>query len=163
MATSLKKNADTNKNLNAKDFSFGIVVAEWNSEITGKLLDGAIEALKKHGAKEENIVIKQVPGSIELTLGAQLMAENLEVDAVICLGCVIQGETQHFDYVCDSVTYGITELNIKYNKPFIFGVLTTNNFEQAKDRAGGNYGNKGEEAAESAIQMAFLKNDITSS
>lgn len=163
MATSLKKNADTNKNLNAKDFSFGIVVAEWNSEITGKLLDGAIEALKKHGAKEENIVIKQVPGSIELTLGAQLMAENLEVDAVICLGCVIQGETQHFDYVCDSVTYGITELNIKYNKPFIFGVLTTNNFEQAKDRAGGSYGNKGEEAAESAIQMAFLKNDITSS
>ncbi|MFP4525300.1 MAG: 6,7-dimethyl-8-ribityllumazine synthase [Bacteroidales bacterium] len=163
MATSLKKNADTNKNLNAKDFSFGIVVAEWNSEITGKLLDGAIEALKKHGAKEENIVIKQVPGSIELTLGAQLMAENLEVDAVICLGCVIQGETKHFDYVCDSVTYGITELNIKYNKPFIFGVLTTNNFEQAKDRAGGSYGNKGEEAAESAIQMAFLKNDITSS
>ncbi|MFP4046304.1 MAG: 6,7-dimethyl-8-ribityllumazine synthase [Bacteroidales bacterium] len=163
MATSLKKNADTSKNLNAKDFSFGIVVAEWNSEITGKLLDGAIEALKKHGAKEENIVIKQVPGSIELTLGAQLMAENLEVDAVICLGCVIQGETKHFDYVCDSVTYGITELNIKYNKPFIFGVLTTNNFEQAKDRAGGSYGNKGEEAAESAIQMAFLKNDITSS
>lgn len=163
MATSLKNNTGNNKNLDAKDFSFGIVVAEWNSEITDKLLEGAMEALKKHGAKEENIEVKHVPGSIELTLGAQLLADNKEVDAVICLGCVIQGETKHFDYVCDSVTYGITELNIKYNTPFIFGVLTTNNLEQAKDRAGGNHGNKGEEAALSAIQMALLKKDILSS
>jgi 6,7-dimethyl-8-ribityllumazine synthase len=139
---------------------FGIVVAEWNSEITDALCEGAQKTLQNYGAKEENILIKRVPGSIELTLGAQLLAESFDLDAIICLGCVIQGETRHFDYVCDSVTYGITELNLKYNKPFVFGVLTTDNQQQAKDRAGGKHGNKGDEAAAAAIRMAYLKIEL---
>ena len=163
MATNLKNLSDFGKTEipDASDFSFGIVVADWNHEVTDALLKGAFNTLKKFGAKEENIIIKRVPGSIELTLGAQLLAEKLDLDAIICLGCVIQGETRHFDYVCDSVTYGITELNIKYNKPFIFGVLTTNNQEQAKDRAGGKHGNKGDEAAAAAIRMAHIKKELS--
>ncbi|MFO8235911.1 MAG: 6,7-dimethyl-8-ribityllumazine synthase [Bacteroidales bacterium] len=162
MTTHLHTSSDKNnsKNLDAKAFSFGVIVADWNNEITDALKNGAIETLKKSGAKEENIVVRRVPGSIELTLGAQLLEESLKLDTYICLGCVIQGETKHFDYVCDSVTYGITELNIKYKKPFIFGVLTTNNFTQAKDRAGGKYGNKGDEAAISAIRMAHLRKNL---
>ena len=162
MATNLKNLSDFSESEipTARDFKFGIVVADWNHEITDALKQGAIDTLIKYGAKEENIIVKKVPGSIELTLGAQLLEENLDLDAVICLGCVIQGETRHFDYVCDSVTYGITELNLKYKKPFIFGVLTTNNFEQAKDRAGGKHGNKGNEAAAAAIRMAYMKNEL---
>src|SRR5437868_932392 len=109
---------------NAKDFKFGIVVSEWNHEITNALKDGAVKTLIANGAQKENIFVKQVPGSFELTLGAQYLAEFMEVDAIICLGCVIQGETRHFDFICDAVAKGITDLNMKYNKPFIFGVLT---------------------------------------
>jgi 6,7-dimethyl-8-ribityllumazine synthase len=142
---------------NAKEMRFGIVVSDWNREITWSLLDGAVSTLKKHGVSNKNIVVKHVPGSFELTLGAQFLAEYDDLDAVICLGCVIQGETPHFTYICQGVTQGITQLNMEYNIPFIFGVLTTNNQQQAIDRAGGKHGNKGDEAAVTAIKMAALQ------
>ncbi len=145
---------------NAENMSFGIVWAEWNHSITSALKNGAHETLLKYGAKEENIKIKTVPGAFELTLGGQYMAEFGNVDAIICLGCVIQGDTKHFDFICNSVALGITDLNIKYNKPFIFGVLTTNTQEQALDRVGGKHGNKGDEAAVTAIKMLGLKNSF---
>ncbi len=141
----------------AENMRFGIVVAEWNFEITGALAQGAVNTLKKHGAADENILVKYVPGSFELPLGGQYFAELENVDAVILLGCVIQGETRHFDYICEGVTQGTVELNLKYNKPFVFGVLTTGNEQQAKDRAGGKHGNKGDEAAVTAIKMVHLK------
>jgi len=141
----------------AKSYKFGIVCSEWNTEVTHALRDGAIDTLVRYGALRDNIIIRDVPGSFELTLGAQMMVENTNVDAVICLGCVIQGETRHFDFICDAVAQGITNLNIKYNKPFIFGVLTPNTMQQAVDRAGGMHGNKGDEAAITAIKMLALK------
>lgn len=144
----------------ATDMKFGIVVSEWNVDITGALLDGALQTLSKMKVKEENIHVKWVPGSFELTLGAQFMGEYTNVDAVICLGCVIQGETPHFDYICQGVTKGITDLNMSYNMPFVFGVLTTNTLEQAKDRAGGKHGNKGDEAAITAIKMVGLQKEM---
>ncbi|MDR2234290.1 MAG: 6,7-dimethyl-8-ribityllumazine synthase [Tannerella sp.] len=131
----------------------GIVVAEWNRPITGKLLEGACNTLQRHGVDPDNIHVARVPGSIELTFGAKQMAEQLDVDAIIVLGCVIRGDTSHFDYVCSSVTQGITSLNVKYDIPFIFGVLTTENIQQAEERAGGRLGNKGNEAAITAIKM----------
>ena len=144
----------------AKNMIFGIVVSDWNSEVTQALLKGAYDTLIKHGAKEDNILVKHVPGSFELTIGGQFMAEYADLDAVICLGCVIQGETPHFNYICQGVTHGITELNMNYNIPFIFGVLTTLNQEQAKARAGGKHGNKGVEAAVTAIKMAALQKEM---
>jgi 6,7-dimethyl-8-ribityllumazine synthase len=143
----------------ASKMRFGIVVSDWNKEISWSLLDGALKTLKKHGATENNIVVKHVPGSFELTLGAQFLAEYDDLDAVICLGCVIQGQTPHFTYICQGVTQGITQLNLEYNLPFIFGVLTTNNQQEATDRAGGKLGNKGDEAAITAIKMAALQHD----
>ncbi len=119
-----------------------------------------MKTLKKHGAAEKNIIVKHVPGSFELTIGAQFLAEYDDVDAVICLGCVIQGETPHFTYICQGVTQGITQLNLEYNIPFIFGVLTVNNKDQALDRAGGKHGNKGDEAAITAIKMAALQSEM---
>jgi len=139
---------------------FGIVVSDWNSQVTGSLLRGAVNTLKKHGATDNNIVVKHVPGSFELTLGAQFLAEYDDLDAIICLGCVIQGETPHFTYICQGVTYGITQLNLEYNIPFIFGVLTTLNMEQALERSGGKHGNKGDEAAITAIKMAALQREM---
>jgi len=144
----------------AAAMKFGIVVAEWNYEITGALAQGAVDTLKRHGALDENIIVKHVPGTFELTLGAQYLAEFAMVDAIIALGCVIQGETRHFDFICQGVTQGITNLNMKYNKPFIFGVLTTDNQQQALDRAGGKLGNKGDEAAVTAIKMLALNTDL---
>jgi 6,7-dimethyl-8-ribityllumazine synthase len=138
-------------------FRIGIVVAEWNINITGKLAEGAVQTLTKHQVKEQNIFMHMVPGTFELTLGAQLIAENICVDAIIAIGCVIQGETPHFDYICQGVTQGITELNIKYNIPVIFGVLTTANLKQAQERAGGKHGNKGDEAAITALKMIGLQ------
>ena len=132
---------------------FAIVVAEWNATITDALFAGARECLIAHGVPASHIIRRNVPGSFELTLGALWMAEKKSIDAVICLGCVIQGETPHFDYICQGVTVGLTEVTIKTRKPVIFGVLTTLNLEQAMDRAGGKYGNKGEEAAITAIKM----------
>ncbi len=139
---------------------FGIVVSDWNNQITGSLLRGAKETLMKHGATENNIIVRHVPGSFELTLGAQFLAEYDDLDAVICLGCVIQGETPHFTYICQSVTQGITQLNLEYNIPFVFGVLTTLNLEQAFERSGGKHGNKGDEAAITAIRMAALQREM---
>jgi 6,7-dimethyl-8-ribityllumazine synthase len=140
----------------------GIVVSEWNSHITNKLLEGACETLLKFGVKADDIVVEYVPGSIELTYGAKLLIEETDVHAVILLGCVIQGETPHFTYVCQSVTHGTTELNLKYDIPIIFGVLTTNTPEQAKARAGGRHGNKGDEAAITALKMIALNAKYTS-
>ncbi|NLN30911.1 MAG: 6,7-dimethyl-8-ribityllumazine synthase [Bacteroidales bacterium] len=140
----------------ASGMRIAIAVADWNSEITHSLLDGARNTLKKHGVREENIVEKHVPGTFELTYGARMIAENYNPDAVICIGCVIQGETPHFTYICQGVTQGITRLNIDYEIPFIFGVLTTDTLQQAADRAGGKYGNKGDEAAVTAIKMVSL-------
>lgn len=144
----------------AKTFKFGIVMSEWNFEITNALKEGAVKTLTQYGALPENIMVKMVPGSFELTLGAQYLAEFSDVDAVICLGCVIQGETRHFDFICDAVAKGVTDLNIKYNIPFIFGVLTPDNQQQAADRAGGKHGNKGDEAAITAIKMLGLRNSF---
>jgi len=143
----------------ASEMRFGIVVSDWNMEITWSLLDGAVKTLLKHGVADKNIVVKHVPGSFELTLGAQFLAEYDDLDAVICLGCVIRGETPHFEYICQGVTHGITQLNLEYNLPFIFGVLTTNTQQQAIDRAGGKLGNKGDEAAVTAIKMASLQRE----
>jgi 6,7-dimethyl-8-ribityllumazine synthase len=143
----------------ASDMRFGIVVSDWNMEVTWALLEGAVKTLKKHGTATRNIVIKHVPGSFELTLGAQFLAEYDDLDAIICLGCVIQGETPHFTYICQGVTQGITQLNLEYNLPFIFGVLTTLDQQQAVDRAGGKHGNKGDEAAVTAIKMAALQRE----
>jgi 6,7-dimethyl-8-ribityllumazine synthase len=139
---------------------FGIVVSDWNREVTWALLNGSINTLKKHGVTDRNIVVKHVPGSFELTLGAQFLAEYDDMDAIICIGCVIQGETPHFNYICQGVTQGITQLNLEYNIPFIFGVLTTNTQQQAVDRAGGKYGNKGDEAAVTALKMAALQREM---
>ena len=155
MASSLK-NLSSYTGKNITDISkkkFAIVVAEWNSEVTESLYSGALDTLLKNGAKEENIIRKTVPGSFELSLGAQWMAEKKDIDAVICIGCVVQGDTKHFDFICDAVANGITQVNLKYNKPVIFGVLTPNTQQQALDRAGGKHGNKGDEAAITAIKM----------
>ncbi|MEM9829186.1 MAG: 6,7-dimethyl-8-ribityllumazine synthase [Bacteroidota bacterium] len=154
--------ATVNQNLSEHDVTrlpvitgryFSIVTSEWNREVTQPLLEGAIATLLKHGAQEKNIRTKWVPGSFELTLGAQWEAARPQVDAVICLGCVIQGETPHFDYICQSVAQGIKDVALKFDKPIIFGVLTTLDQQQASARAGGKHGNKGDEAAITAIKM----------
>jgi 6,7-dimethyl-8-ribityllumazine synthase len=137
--------------------TFAIVVAEWNEEVTEPLYQGALDALLKLGAKKKNIIRKNVPGSFELPLVAQWMTEKKEVDAVICLGCVIQGETAHFDYICQAVAYGVMRVNLKSSKPVAFGVLTTLNKQQAMDRAGGKFGNKGEEAAVTVVKMLEIQ------
>lgn len=138
---------------NAEEMKFGIVVSEWNTTITGALLEGAVNTLQKHGARPENILVKTVPGSFELTFGASQMMENSNVDGIIILGCVIKGDTPHFDYVCMGVTQGITHLNATSDIPVIYGLLTTNTMEQAEDRCGGKLGNKGDECAITAIKM----------
>lgn len=155
MASS-QKNLSEYSSINLTDVStkrFAIVVSEWNSEVTESLYSGAYETLVQYGANPENIIRKQVPGSFELTLAAQWCAQDEHIDAVICLGCVIQGETRHFDFICDAVAQGLTQVSLKYNKPVIFGVLTPNTQQQALDRAGGKHGNKGDEAAITAIKM----------
>lgn len=141
----------------AKGYRFGIVVSEWNTEITESLYEGAVQTLLAHGAEEAAITRINVPGSFELTAGAGMLAEKGGYDAIICLGCVIQGETRHFDFICDAVANGLTQLTIKYNKTFVFGVLTPNTMQQALERAGGKHGNKGDEAAVTAIKMAALR------
>jgi 6,7-dimethyl-8-ribityllumazine synthase len=142
------------------DWVIGIVVSEWNAEITEALYDGAYKTLIEYGVNPSNILKHYVPGSFELTLGGQYIAEYTKADAIICLGCVIQGETKHFDFICNAVADGITNLNIKYNKPFIFGVLTPENQQQAIDRAGGKHGNKGDEAAITALKMLSLQKQL---
>ncbi|MGB3619014.1 MAG: 6,7-dimethyl-8-ribityllumazine synthase [Catalinimonas sp.] len=153
---SAAKNLSEYRDENLPDVSghrFGVVVSEWNEEVTGALYDGAVRTLHAHGVSEENIVRKEVPGSFELPLGAQYLAQRHDVDAVICLGCVIQGETRHFEFICQAAAQGITNVGLKFNKPVIFGVLTPDTQQQALDRAGGKHGNKGDEAAVTAIKM----------
>jgi 6,7-dimethyl-8-ribityllumazine synthase len=145
---------------NGSGMRIGIVVAEWNTAITGALRDGAINTLIKNGVSKDNIVLKYVPGSFELTMGAQFLCEDKTIDAVITLGCVIQGETRHFDFICDAVAHGVTNVSLKYNKPVIFGVLTPDTLQQAEDRAGGKHGNKGDEAAVTALKMIALKKTL---
>jgi 6,7-dimethyl-8-ribityllumazine synthase len=157
MATRNLSDYDSAKIPNGKGMRIGIVVAEWNWEVTGSMAQGAINTLVKHGVQSEDIIVDFVPGSFELTLGGQLMAETGRFDAIILIGCVIQGETRHFDFICQGVTQGATDLNLKFDIPFIFGVLTTNNQQQAIDRAGGVHGNKGDEAALTAMKMIDLK------
>ena len=162
MATELKNLSAYNPDdvPSGKGRRIAIVVAEWNSDITFALRDGAIKTLLANGVAKSAIEVVTVPGTFELTLGAKLIGKRRSIDAVICLGCVIQGDTKHFDFICDGVTYGITELNIQLEKPVIFGVLTTNNIQQARDRSGGKHGNKGDEAAVTALKMIALKNSL---
>lgn len=162
MATSLKNLSDFSHTrvANASAFRFGIVVAEWNTEITEALREGAYQSLIEHGALPEHITTLAVPGSYELISGADMLLSHKNFNAIICLGCVIQGETRHFDFICDAVANGLAQVGIKHNKPVVFGVLTTDNQEQALDRAGGKHGNKGVEAGLTAIQMAHLQHQL---
>jgi 6,7-dimethyl-8-ribityllumazine synthase len=134
-------------------YRVAIVCAEWNIAITGKLLQGALSQLQSAGVNPSRIITRMVPGTFELPLAAQQYAKNPEIDGVICIGCVIQGETPHFTFICQAAANGIMDVGLKFNKPVIFGVLTTLNMEQAEDRAGGKHGNKGEEAAFSLLKM----------
>ncbi len=159
MATANKNLSNYDKTTipNAKNFRFGIVVSQWNEKITEGLFNGAIKALLDCGALPENCIRWDVPGSFELVFGAKKMIETQNVNCVITIGSVIKGETQHFDFVCDGVTQGIKDLNIKFDVPVIFCVLTDNNEQQSIDRSGGIHGNKGTEAAIASIKMAELK------
>lgn len=155
MASALKNLSDYNyeQKVDISDKKFALVVSDYYEDITGALFEGAKETLLKEGAKPENIIKTLVPGTFELTLGSQLLAQREEIDAVIGIGCVIRGETAHFDFICHAVAQGMTEVGLKYNKPVIFGVLTPDNYSQAKARAGGQHGNKGVEAAVAALKM----------
>ena len=158
MSTLLEKSRSQDTPLpSGKNKVIGIVVSEWNTPITEALLKGATDTLIAAGVKEDDIIIEYVPGTVELTFGAKVLIEQTLAHAVITLGCVIQGDTRHFDYVCDSVTQGVTKLNLQYDTPVIFGVLTTNNLEQAEARAGGTHGNKGEDCAIAALKMIALQ------
>lgn len=159
MATANKNLSNYDKNTipNAKDFRFGIVVSEWNDTITEGLYSGAEAALLDCGALENNLVRWNVPGSFELIYGAKKMIETQNVDVVIVIGCVIKGETMHFEFVCEGVTQGIKDLNVQTDVPVIFCLLTDNNEQQSIDRSGGAHGNKGTEAAIAAIKMADLR------
>lgn len=159
MSSSLKNLSDHDPASipDGSSMKFGIVVSEWNEEITAALLEGATRTLRQHGVSKENIMVKTVPGSFELPYGSRIVAEQFNPHAVICLGCVIRGETSHFDYICQGVTQGIVEMNLDYDIPFIFGVLTCENQQQALDRSGGKHGNKGDEAAVTALKMAALR------
>ncbi|MBR6330649.1 MAG: 6,7-dimethyl-8-ribityllumazine synthase [Bacteroidales bacterium] len=139
----------------------GIVVAEWNREITDALAQGAIDTLHKYDVDDKDILLVHVPGSFELTTGADLLLRNKpELDAVIGIGCVIQGETRHFDFICEAVSQGLTNCALKHEKPVVFSLLTTNNYEQAQDRAGGKHGNKGVEGAITALKMIDLQKQL---
>ena len=138
-------------------FKFGIVVSKWNHDITDALLAGAKETLLKANVKEEHIEVLSVPGSFELPWGARQLMKADKKDGIICLGCLIQGETKHDEYIANAVSQGIMQLSVMSGMPVIFGVLTTNNFEQAKERAGGTHGNKGSEAAAAALQLAQIR------
>lgn len=165
MASALK-NLSSYDDSNLPDISelkFGIVVAEWNREITHALFEGCYDTLIKHGAQEDNIFVSQVPGSFELPAGARLLTGAHSPDAVICLGCVIRGETSHNEYINMSVAQALNMMSIGSGRPYIFGVLTPNSMEQAQDRAGGKHGNKGVEAAVTAIRMADLRRELGTS
>jgi 6,7-dimethyl-8-ribityllumazine synthase len=150
-------NYDKNHVPDGTPYKVGIVVSSWNDHITKKLLEGAKKTLLENKVEEKHIVVRFVPGSYELCLGSQLLFENTFVDGIIAIGSVIQGETKHFDYVCSAVAQGIKDVSLKYNKPVSFCVLTDNNEQQAIDRSGGKYGNKGVECAIACLQMIALR------
>jgi 6,7-dimethyl-8-ribityllumazine synthase len=166
MATHLKNLSqyDANNLPSADDITFGIVVSDWNQQITHTLYEGCYNALITHGAKKSKIYVVQVPGTFELPVAAKLLLHKYPMmDTVICLGCVIKGDTKHDEYINQAVATGLTQLSILSGKPVIFGVLTTNDQQQAIDRAGGKHGNKGIEAAITAIRMADLRQELTQS
>ena len=162
MATEGRNLSDYDKNIipNGADFKIGIVISEWNDSITNNLLKGAIDALTDNGVKESNIIVKYVPGAFELPLGAQWLAQDDTIDGLVAIGVVIQGETRHFDFVCQGATDGIMEVNLKYDKPVAFCVLTDNTLQQSIDRSGGKHGNKGIECAVACMKMIGLKKDM---
>ena len=159
MATANRNLSEYNKEFipNGADFKIGIVVSEWNENVTLNLLKGAKETLLENGVQENNIIIRFVPGAFELPLGCQFICESTNVDGVIAIGTVIQGETKHFDFVCDGATQGIKDVNLKYNTPISFCLLTDNTLQQSIDRSGGKYGNKGVECAIACLKMIKLK------
>jgi len=159
MASALKNLSkyDDHNIPNAAEMTFGVIVADWNTHITHVLYEGCYDTLLRHGAKAEQIFTMQVPGSFELTAGARILNGQQVLDAIICLGCVIKGETSHDEYINHAVAMGLTNLGITTGKPHIFGLVTVNDEQQALDRAGGKHGNKGVEAAVTAIRMVALK------
>jgi len=159
MATHLKNLSKTGiaASKEFKSLKVAIIVSEWNNDITYAMMNGAVDLLTSKGVKEKNIEVHKVPGAFELPLGAQLCASDKKIDAVITLGCVIQGETRHFEFICNACAQGILSVSLSYNTPVAFGVLTTENHRQAKERSGGKLGNKGIEAAETVLKMFLLK------
>ncbi len=145
--------------LNAKGFKFAVIVSRFNSFITERLLEGALDGLKRHGAEDEQIDIYKVPGAFEIPLIAKMLAGKKDIDCVICLGTVIKGATPHFQYIASEVTKGIAQVSLEYEKPVVFGIITSENIEQAIERAGTKSGNKGYDAALSAIEMVNLIRD----
>ncbi len=162
MATALKSLSeyDESKIPSAEGKKFGIIISEYNNNVTFPLYEGCYNTLTKHGALEEDIHTLQVPGAFELTAGARMLAQSRKFDAVICIGCVIKGETTHNEYINNAVALGLTNLSLATGIPFIFGLLTPNTLEQALDRAGGKHGNKGVEAATTALRMVALKKEL---
>lgn len=162
MATAFKNLSDYDKNTvpNGADFKIGIVVSEWNDSITNALLHGAKTALLENGVKEENIMIRYVPGTFELPLGCQLLLDNTDIDGAIAIGVVIQGETRHFDFVCQGATQGLMQVNLEYNTPVMYCVLTDNNIQQSLDRSGGIHGNKGTDTAIACLKMIEFKRSM---
>ncbi|MFI5221128.1 MAG: 6,7-dimethyl-8-ribityllumazine synthase [Bacteroidia bacterium] len=152
--TELKKNKEFRK------FKIALVVSDWHPEVTHSMKNAAFAYLVSKGVKEKNISLHSVPGAFELPLGAQFCAIQKNLDAIIALGCVIQGETRHFEFICNSCAQGIVNVSLTFNIPVAFGVLTTENLRQAKERSGGKLGNKGTEAAESVLKMLMLKNSL---
>ncbi len=159
MASALKNLSEYNEeNIpSGEKLHIGICVSEWNKNITHALYEGCFDTLVKHGVKAENIVTSQVPGTFELPMGAKILASKQRLDAVVCIGCVIKGETSHNEYINHAVATGLVNMSVMSSIPFIFGVLTPNDEQQALDRAGGKYGNKGVEAAVTALRMAAMK------
>lgn len=162
MATSIKNLSDYDKENtpNGADYKIGIVVSEWNETITNKLLDGALQIFQENGVTENNLIVKSVPGTFELPIGAQSLLEFEKLDGVIVIGTVIQGETKHFDYVCSGATQGIMDVMLKYNTPISFCILTDNTMQQSIDRSGGKHGNKGIECAVSLLKMIGFQKSL---
>ena len=162
MASKLHNLSDYDFNVvpNAKGMKFGVVVSEWNDQITGALLQGCCATLIKHGVQEQDIEVQTVPGSFELIYGSACFLNGEKVDAVIAIGCVIRGDTPHFDYICEGTTAGLSALNAKGTVPVIYGLLTCDNQQQAEDRCGGSLGNKGDECAITAIKMVDFKRKV---
>lgn len=161
MSTQLEQAASASRPCpSGRGMRFGIVVSEWNGAVTERLLDAARLALADNGVRPDDVTVLRVPGSFELTAGARICKRQCKPDAIICLGCVVRGDTPHFDYVCQGVTHGLASLNAMQDTPVLFGVLTVDNQQQALDRAGGQLGNKGAETALAAIRMAALSHGM---